>query len=398
MKNIIKSFMLLSIILALCSCSKGPEQNAQCGVMPVDKVLNIKIGAIDKTFNLWKNDGRNNDNDRCFVDVKSTVSAAEIIAGLEALHLNDAVKANPSSLISVVYFVNKNLSTKSNYSLSNDDILALFVYYESEAKLYVKVFEKINTTYQEITSLASETDWVSSNNIESYSRIFFDKGIPSVSSILMSDISKVFERKSKDHFSYKLNKYIHKGKPAKPTLGEVNLHDHGSDRCGDPCLKGGSLNCDQRPMWSCKGLTDCPKAALKPWNSYAEGEDPRDPVLYQFRDNFMDQSNTGKHFINDFYYIGSVINENLNASIAAESFTIIDTKVIPIINKLINHPESNEVLYDDATKAALIGYVNNVRVLSDDPMFLEIIDEVAINIEYFSGKTVKNVRNALLSD
>jgi hypothetical protein len=61
-------------------------------------------------------------------------------------------------------------------------------------------------------------------------------------------------------------------------------------------------------------------------------------------------------------------------------------------------PQSTEILYDNSAKNELIVYVNQVRSLSDDPIFYEIVDEVKINIEYFSEKTVKDVHDELLAN
>jgi hypothetical protein len=211
MKNIMKNLVLVSIVLMLSACAKGREESA-CGVMPVDKVLNIKIGTIDKTFNLWKNDGRSNNNDYCIIEAQNSFSNAELARAIKAFGLNEMIKVSPSSLVGIVCLINKNIFKQPSYLLNNDDILGLLVYYEEGSKLKAKVFEKENALYKEITCLNSEMEWISYNDMETFSHIFFGKGIASVSSIFISDISKIFERKeSKDRFRAKLNQYVHKG-------------------------------------------------------------------------------------------------------------------------------------------------------------------------------------------
>ena len=237
MKNIMKSLILLSIILMAFSCSKGTEECSECGLMPVDKVLNIKIGNIDKTFNLWKNDGRNNTNDYCIILSQKPFSNIELSRTFDLINTSDLAKINTSSLIGVTYFVNKNISKQPGYVLNNDDLQGLFVYYEDGPKMKVKVFEKENTLFKEITSLNLEMDWISYNDMETFSQVFFNKGLSAVSVIHISDHSKIFERKgSKDQFSYKLNKYVNKGVGLKPTGGLTHTEHQGPGRCGSPCL------------------------------------------------------------------------------------------------------------------------------------------------------------------
>lgn len=44
----------------------------------------------------------------------------------------------------------------------------------------------------------------------------------------------------------------------------------------------------------------------------------------------------------------------------------------------------------------MIAYVNEVKLLSNDPMFLEIMEEVKTNIGNAAGQTVKAVHDDIL--
>jgi len=381
--------------LVLGACSKGTEeaQCTKCGLMPVDKIVSIKVGGLEKTANVWN--GRENTK-YSLADIQSSTSAADMDATLRAVNLHSGIEKN--SLIGVVYSVSENLADKPNCEIQPSDINAVTIYYDKGKVMGVKVFINNSGTLQEISELAGETGAISSNHSAILAEFFFEKGAGNVSSIIYSDNNKLGNKSGTDNFFYKLNKYVYGRTASKPTAPEFpqppmhhTEHQGPNTRCGVPCLSGGSLTCDKRPSWSCKGLTDCPKLELQPWNSYAASADPRDPILYQFRDNILDKSELGQHFIYDFYYIGAVLKAKLNASIAAESFNVIDGTVLPVVNKLLNSPESTDICVNETQKNTLLAYVADVRQLSDDPVFLEILDEVEANIKITSQMTVKQV-------
>ncbi|MBC9909841.1 hypothetical protein [Chitinophaga varians] len=373
--------------------------------MPVDKVLQVKAGTIERTFNLWKNDGRNNNYDYCILDEQTTVPAEEVATSLDAYQLSGNVDIKPSELVGVAYLVSKNLSKGSAYTIIKPDIVAIIVYYDIKDQMNVKVLTQENGMFKEIHELASETNVISFNHFSILASKYFNQGVKSISTVLFSDNKKQENRNNSiDKFRYKLSKYIQRQMLAKPTTGPIGgddfyyvKHFKDNEMCEGPCLRGGSMSCERRPFLTCKSLKECVTGKMQPWNTYTVDNDPRNPTLYEFRDNFMIKSGLGQHFVEDYYYVSTVLQNSLNAQVAGESYAILDNEVIPIVSKLLTSPQSNDVLINTKSRANLIAYLDNVKTLSSDSMYLEIIDELKGNIQHAEGKTVKYVHDKVLA-
>jgi hypothetical protein len=271
MKNIIKSFMLLSIILALCSCSKGSEEACKkCVPLPPDKQLSITLGTIEKTFDLWKNDGRKNHNDYYVVDARTTTSSSTLAAILRNFNLTEVADVAQEKLVAVVFFINRNISSTSSYTVSVDDIEGMFLYFESGNKLAVKVFDKKDGKIRPINELTCEAGGVYYNDMQTFANTFFDSGVETISSILISDDSKTGDRPgSNNYLPGNLKKYYLKDAVASKPAGEIYIKDHGAGPCDFPCPNGPMACRDRLGVKTCNDLaTDYAKKKLNTFGGY----------------------------------------------------------------------------------------------------------------------------------
>lgn len=363
----------------------------------MDQVLNIALAGTGKTANIW----HSRDNAKfAYGDIPASTPSGELSAMLHAINLEPGI--DPSTLITVTYLVEKDLSQVASADIAATDIKAVIIYFDKGRRMGVKVFQPEHGVYHELAGLASETDAVASNHAHLLAQYYADSNTRFLTSFVYSDNDKLTGKTGTDHFVYKLDKLVNRSKPRyRPTTGVYHtehMGDYNNIDCKPPCFQGGSLPCAKRPTYQCKGIGDCGRKSLQPWNTYADDEDPRDPVLYNFRDNILAKSALGEHFIYDYYYISTVIKDNLNATIAAESFTILDNIVVPALLKILHTPESTALLIHNTEKAALLVYIAHVRSLSDDPLFLEMMDEIVDNIVAVSSMTVNQVYNQFTTE
>lgn len=207
-------FLLLS--LGLYSCSKNVSDNGCSACHPVlpDKVISVSVGSVDKTFNVYVNDGRENNNNYVLADAKATFSNKELNEALSAVGVSYTDNINPADVIGAAFFVDKDLSkTGASTSLQRGGIKAVFIYFVLNNKPNVKVFRGDETAMVEVPELAAETGYISYNDLEMFTRKFFNNGATSMSVVAITDHSRTGDYKgARNHFSTKVSKYAGVGR------------------------------------------------------------------------------------------------------------------------------------------------------------------------------------------
>ncbi len=120
--------------------------------------------------------------------------------------------------------------------------------------------------------------------------------------------------------------------------------------------------------------------------------------LHNFRDNYLETCPYGRYLIDNFYYLSNKIIGNLSISDATEAINLIESDVMPIINKLLNNPSSNQtVLFDIVSKNKLITFLDKMKLLSNDSTYQSIILELEESLNNEVGKAVNVISSDIRS-
>ncbi|WP_129019537.1 hypothetical protein [Edaphocola flava] len=117
-----------------------------------------------------------------------------------------------------------------------------------------------------------------------------------------------------------------------------------------------------------------------------------------FRDNILSQSSYGIHFTEDLEYVGYIFTQHLSMSDALDIVDVMDHVIYPLAQKL-NNPDAmndNTAFMTTAQATALHNIITQIRALSTDGLYNEILDEMSANVTYVQGMTTAQVYHELI--
>ncbi len=110
-------------------------------------------------------------------------------------------------------------------------------------------------------------------------------------------------------------------------------------------------------------------------------------LQYDFRDDFMVNSEIGQMYINYYYTLSSYIDGNLSVSLALTTARRLAEFNNVMLVLLDENAFSNTIVIDTTLKNKLIALIEDYRELSTDQEFNDILDVILSDLNNFSGKT-----------
>lgn len=402
MKKIMLFFVValgLSLCISSCKTKNTAEECSACKPLPPDKIVTTQIANTDKTFSIWTGgNGELANNAYSIANDNQTSNRKEMSSILEFYHIDVKTILKENDLVSIVLYSTGEMTSKT---LDKNNILGAIVYSSCPDQMFIHVFKSDGSEIKLVDGLSSLTGAVVYNDIYSAASIFGNQ-LNVVAWKMTAFKYAVIMKNAKINFEHKLSKYLkvsylNEGINNRVTLGfEQSLHRGG---CGRPCPSGKGFCSD----WSGSAMCDPgdrPMCAMNPMqanNNYDWDNDPRHPFLYDFRDNVLGTSSIGEHIKDDFYYCGSIISGKISSTQAMNGFSLIDNHILPIVKRLNSATASSDssVIFDKSIRDDINAFVADIKTLSTDPTFEEILDEVVTNVNYTEGKTVAQIKYEL---
>ncbi|WP_172916985.1 hypothetical protein [Capnocytophaga canis] len=231
-----------------------------------------------------------------------------------------------------------------------------------------------------------------------------------ISSNDIYDLYKIISPKSKAHCYTLLN-----GKLAKAlSLKESSLQFFVSTAmersvCRPPCSEGEGTcivvgaGDDLDGNWICsQSFEDFQEAecaeeqvseVLKEDTSYST----TDILLssYNFKYLFLERSNKGKEYIEMYYELSKQMKKKLfNVKFSIYVYQALKNDVIPICNKLMYHPDSNEILISDEKYKILYERIDYIEKQLNNAESSKILNRFKKDLRFYKNKTTAQVYNS----
>jgi len=381
------------LIMTLFSCVK--EENVvntctKCSSTTLEEEMSFKVGGVSVSGNLRHGTTLNREG--------SAVPLAHgRISNEEFDKITEYLKSESLSIgtdLAYIFYVHNHSAYRVNKEYGESDIRGLGVYYTFEGKLFHRFFINRGDELTEDLELRAQALRMYSRDFESilYSRICsVDEHDYSVVSIVRAIPLTEVPAYSENQLKRRLVGLEMKdgGEP----VPDPNTCGYGCMRDGDPCnmTSSGEYICGE------EGCEQEEYSELLIGNPEFAGTNIlatayNSSLLYNFRDNFLDNYPLGQQYISYYYQISAFTPLNF----ASESLMIQTTYVlfdfIPAIERLLdaqNH--GNEVLIDNQLQADLIQLITDYKLLSGDAYYQATLDAIILDINTFSGMTVDQV-------
>jgi hypothetical protein len=322
----------------------------------------------------------------------------EMNAVISSLGVADYVAKNKLNLVGLGYFT-ENTGKLDSKLPEITSSLGCILYHEKNEILETRLFLKNESGQVEsIQSLELKVKFLTSNDLHEVSRYLSDKYKVRVHSLLMireNSLPEIYKRGK--IFSEEFQKHYPSSK-----LGKRQ-----NKICGAPCpviqdrewclaqeSQGGGES------WKCYHdiNKDCPKEEAEK-QLFAAGllnvaGSIDDVILYDFRDSFLVKSDKGRKYINDFYDLGTtLVQTGISIEMAQDGFNLGSNTIVPLLHTILQDPASSNPLYGITERDAIIAYLNELKTVSGDPAFQQILDDVIADINAYTNQSVSYIVN-----
>jgi hypothetical protein len=320
----------------------------------------------------------------------------------------------------MVFYINKLVSNISD--IYSGDIKGISTYLIDQNndmfhRLYTTTLGPANLI--ENTDLCCQVNSIISDHLRLTSRMLIDDLRNSVSSyIVVKNIDNPLDTANvvDNHFYTNAFRYLYNN--------EISLFidngrggSDGTLDCEKPCEDGAKEPtdwCDTRlyvppkcvPMWN-GGRDDVPICGLVTQKvdleddgtlSQAEIDAGHDFILqYAFRDSLLDHCDWGHKIIEYYYHLSKYFKNQVQVPITLKiesCLVLIDCN--DAIEKLMDPDQyGNDIFIDNDLKSDITNLLADYKLLSQDAVYNDMIDDINSDVLYFTGKTVNEVRNLI---
>ena len=378
MKNL-KTLLVIAAI-GLVGCQKQARVGCQTckTVEPTFTKQLFSEDKLEQSFDVYCKDKYGNDRkDYNLAFLFSEINSS--LVGDFASHYEISKFSNRPNLKinNLVIFYDGSLNGESRV-LSNEKPSGFLIYYLDKDKLLVEGFKQDiqKSSFILIDETVGPVTGISTNDFRAFADFIglSQHGMYSVVSVREKNIIKQFNYQHllKD----KLNRNM---KNKAPIIGDEN-------DCGGPCWEIPDEVCMNNfdGTFGCYASRDgddgpCPEEETSETiNSNGYEYVYPNSVLYEIRE-FLLSSELGLSYIDDYYYIGSIVKtEGLNIEIAISAMNLGVDIINPILEKFVNN-ESELSLYSIEEADEITSFIDELKSISDDERFNEILDNT-INI------------------
>lgn len=110
--------------------------------------------------------------------------------------------------------------------------------------------------------------------------------------------------------------------------------------------------------------------------------------MHKFKDDYLSIHSGGDDIINTYYDLSRTLKiEDLTLEFCIETFDLIAYDIVPMTNKLLDNPNSNDILIDNSSKIKILNYLFEIKEIYSDTESKNKIQNLIDKINYFSNKS-----------
>lgn len=404
------SALLLCVgLFTIYSCNKDLSPG-QCGYGPTILTAYTQKQVtfpnnVSKTVSFLDKDEYKNRPDACvYAWTEQTTTPTEVVQILNSFGITNI--NNPQNLLGFIAYYN---SDDKPYVLNNDLLYGFLVLTnDDKGYMHTQVFQKNGTKFEHLPKFDSKI-W----------KLYMDQ---------RNELAQILNGRKTNlgyavSFAYKeskysqalrgtrTNKFQHQINAELKGLTSLEYSTHIMRKFAEPEHGGGVNTCT---LQECKvtGKGHCANAfpSQTPFcdEDKTIGETCGGKIAYQvaevvndevmnatvnFRDHILSQSSYGLHFTEDLEYVGYIFTQHLSMSDALDVVDVIDHVIYPLAQKL-NSPAAmndNSAFMTAAQATSLQSIITQIRALSTDDLYNEILDEMSTNVAYVQNMTTAQV-------
>lgn len=320
--------------------------------------------------------------------IKERVEAKELLDMASFYSLSTQIEH--SNVLSLTLFTDIDNFLKSNYTLDQEDILGALLYHTVGDVVYCSAFILSGNEMRTIKELSMPVRYISTSDFYAYSALIhrsYQTDLAGISIFSNSTIPKI-NHWAKDLFtecSRGIPGFIYKKAPNVGCYSPCDPPQPEKDRCIAQESQG------RGEYWTCylNPIGDCPEdhvntIVTQSGNNYIFDNSP----LYILRDSFLFETYKGVNLIDDYYYIGSILDtSSIPLSLAIDAMNIGYTTIGPLVSSFVNSMNASTILYGNVKRDAIVAFINDVKLLSSDPQFVAILNDVITLINQYANKS-----------
>lgn len=407
--------LLLSVSLfSFYSCNKNPEPG-ECGYGPT--VLKAEVqkeivfpNDIKKKINFLSLDEYKERPDAPVHSwAETSTSSPELAQILNGFGITDI--NNKEKLITVIAYYN---SDKEAYTLKNENVYGFLVLtYDDKGYMYTQVFQKKGAAFEHLKQFDSKIWKIYFAQRNNIAKILTGRTTNLGYAVWIGNNESTYEQASKGSensaFQHQIDvelKLISTLEMSVSLKGKFETKEHydfsgactpseckvtGKGKCAASPGSGVPF-CDPEKTYqeACGGRVAYEMASYTNSNTFTQAAN--------FKDNILAHTDFGRHFIEDLRYIGDIFTDELSLADAIKVSNVVDDVIIPLATKLNSSSASSDysLFITTAQATKLKDLITDMRNVSSDPLYQEILDEMADNVTYVEGKTTAQIKMDLL--
>ena len=398
-------FIAISSIIVINSCKPNQAECQSCTTasdLVVKAKFSTELGNQEFPTDLW------------FVKQKQNYMYADAITPSNSkftnLSNNLSSKLNltiPTDEILLAYGIFLNGLLQNNLVIDKENINGLCFYTYKSNKLKIQVYKKnAQGEFKVITQLSSKVDAISINLIHSLNlNIIKPAGASTTYLITNNDKLELLDKvkNSYDELTPNIKRYLanYSGVSTNSATASSVYEEFNSEElmCFSPCATKGGPGCVRgKTSSSCKGgcitmLVVADVANRGTWSDDSLSMTVKPLRLYDIRDGILDNSDIGRRYIDDYYYLGDL----LYSRIEPQDY-LIALRRLPIIYAIfdkIKNGDANEVVYTNEIRDELINVVQHFKEITSDLDARNKMSQIIEDLNTYNNHTVSELRTLL---
>lgn len=115
--------------------------------------------------------------------------------------------------------------------------------------------------------------------------------------------------------------------------------------------------------------------------------------MYDIKDHVLLNDNTNEYLIDDYYYLSSIIAENITLSIALDIKDLSNTNFLRVFKNYNNSIYADSVLITSISKPIIIDICNKSKIITTDTRAISIINNTINLANNYDNKTITYIKN-----
>jgi hypothetical protein len=158
---------------------------------------------------------------------------------------------------------------------------------------------------------------------------------------------------------------------------------------GDICLR--SITGDYYCTMSEGPLSPCPTNELSYYSREQFGNAYESSLMYDFKDNFLNNSSKGLEYIDNYYSLGKEWSGNLNAELAIQTAVVL-TKFNPVMRAFLEpDAHTDEIILTPELSTSLLNLLNSYQTITKSSEGKQILNSIREDIAQFSNLTLGEI-------